>query len=158
MKPVLVCTAGALLLARVAAAAPADVAFGIERIDVLASEAAPVRIAEGLRARLVAQGVVLAEHDLDAPQRLEDALSDGLPADPAAARQDAERRVAAIPTEALRARIERAHTGVLIAATQGIERLPAIAFDLGTPRARAIVGVADLEQALMIEARWRAGR
>ncbi len=90
-------------------------------------------------------------HVLDEGERLASALGTGLPADPGEALAEARRRLVAPEGRALRARLEAATAGKLLAARLGVEKLPAVVVD----RRHVVYGVRDVRRAVELVAAWR---
>jgi integrating conjugative element protein (TIGR03757 family) len=89
-------------------------------------------------------------HDLSAQQRLLDELGQGLPGNPALAKDMVAGR---LDTPGFRQRLAEATAGALLASRYGITKLPAIVFDHGTAVA---YGLADVDQAVQRYRRWKA--
>ena len=122
-----------------------------ERIDLFHTATAPVHVTDATRARLAAEGIALGEHALDGQQQLEAELSAGLPADPAAAEVVARTRLEALDPDIVRARIEPAAQGAVLARALQLTKLPAIVIGTGQPAPRIVYGLADLDAALALD-------
>jgi len=97
-----------------------------------------------------------AVHDrryhLDRIKLLQQALSQGLPSDPKAAKQQVLLRLQSMDS-ALSHQLEHAGNGLAQAMAYGIDRMPAVVFD-----GQAVVyGVTDIEDALLHYRQWRDG-
>lgn len=87
--------------------------------------------------------------EVDAVERFDSALSQGLPIDPALAQREVQRRLATFNDRDV-ATLRLSATGVATAARLGIARTPAIVFD----RSAVIYGVTDLSMALRNYQAW----
>ena len=94
-------------------------------------------------------GVKVEIHDLSARQRLLDEISQGLPSDPALARELA---MARLDAGGFRQRLAAAEEDAALAIRYGISKLPAIVFDRGSAVA---YGLADVGQAVELYRRWQ---
>ena len=94
-------------------------------------------------------GVSLQISEVDAVERFDSALSQGLPIDPALAQREVQRRLATFNDRDV-ATLRLSATGVATAARLGIDRTPAIVFD----RSAVIYGVTDLSMALLNYQAW----
>ena len=91
-------------------------------------------------------------YDVDRISLLQQALSHGLPADPARAKQRVLQRFQAMDAT-LSQPLENAGKGLAQAMTYGIDRLPAVVFD-----GRAVIyGLTDIDEALVRYHQWREG-
>lgn len=91
-------------------------------------------------------------YTVDRIDRLQSALSEGLPAEPEAAKQDALQRFQRMDAQ-LSSELENAAKGLVHAMQYGIVRYPAIVFD-----GEAVVyGVTDLRAATRLYEQWREG-
>ncbi len=127
------------------------VAQAPSRIDVFTDSAHPVANVAEVERELGA-GVPVRYFELDAQLRLEEALSEGLPADPDKARALALRRIRALARERIGPELSRAVEGAIQAREYGIDRYPAVVFDDGDG---AVYGVTDLAAALRRYRAWR---
>lgn len=130
---------------------------GYQRIDVFSAGAEAVQVSDAARIYVETQGALLRLHDLTGPDQLDAALSAGLPPDPEQASQIVKARIAAMGP-GWNARLEQAFSGTVLVQQHGIEKVPAVAFDLGTPAARVIYGVATLEEALRLAQQDQEGQ
>ena len=96
-------------------------------------------------------GVALQISEVDAVERFDSALSEGLPIDPALAQREVQRRLATF-NDRDGATLRRSATGLATAARLGIDRTPAIVFD----QSAVIYGVTDLPLALRHYQAWAA--
>lgn len=135
---------GSLHAAPLGATAPA-------RIEVFVTPAQAARLSGIDSVERRYPGLSVTVHDLGAAARFEDALSDGLPTEPAAALAQARQRLQALGPE-LAARLREAYGGLVRARHHGIDRLPAIVFDDGQS---VVYGITDLPTALTHYRRWR---
>lgn len=144
----------ALLLAIAARVAAADPA----RIDVFVAPGAALAVPADLRTTLVVAGVEVTVWDLGGLERLRERLRTGLPSPRAgldAVRAEARRRVAALDPASLQVDSRSAAEGAALARSAGVQKLPAVVFDLGGAQARAVYGVDHLGTALAYERAWR---
>lgn len=89
---------------------------------------------------------------VDRIDRLQQALSEGLPAEPEAAKQDALQRFQRMDAQ-LSSELENAAKGLVQAMQYGIDRYPAIVID-----GKAVVyGVTDVKAATRLYEQWREG-
>lgn len=144
-----------LLLAVAASAAAADPA----RIDVFVASGAALTVPANLRTTLAAAGVEVTVWDLGGLERLRERLRAGLPSPQVAGmdavRAAARRRVEALDPASLQASSRSAAEGAALARSAGVQKLPAVVFDLGGAQARAVYGVDNLGTALAYERAWR---
>jgi integrating conjugative element protein (TIGR03757 family) len=91
-------------------------------------------------------------YTLDAIEKFEDELSDGLPADPSSAKELALNRLQHMSKET-RANLEQSATALAKALQYGIERLPAIVFDAQY----VVYGLRDPWLALPHYRQWQLG-
>ena len=94
-------------------------------------------------------GTKVEIHDLSARQRLLDEISQGLPSDPALAKELA---MARLDAGGFRQRLAAAEADAALAVRYGIAKLPAIVFDRG---AAVAYGLADVGQAVELYRRWQ---
>ncbi len=95
--------------------------------------------------------VALQISEVDAVERFDGALSQGLPIDPALAQREVHRRLGTFNDRDV-ATLRLSATGVANAARLGIDRTPAIVFD----QSAVIYGVTDLPVALRHYQAWAA--
>jgi len=88
-------------------------------------------------------------HDLSARKRLLDEISQGLPSDPAHAKDMA---MARLNAGGFRQRLVAAEVDAALTAQYGIVKLPAIVFDRG---AAVAYGLTDVGQAIELYRRWQ---
>ena len=88
---------------------------------------------------------------LDAPSRVEKALSAGLPTDLDTAKQIAAQRVRRTASSRAGA-LAQAYRGLMLARRYGLDRLPAVVFDGGLA---VVYGITDFEIAVSHYRRWR---
>lgn len=144
----------ALLLAVAASAAAA----GPVRIDVFVAPGAALAVPAELRTALAAAGVEVTVWDLGGLERLREQLRAGLPSPQAgmdAVRAAARRRVEALDPASLQAESRSAAEGAALARSAGVQKLPAVVFDLGSAQATAVYGIDNLGTALAYERAWR---
>ncbi|HET9644730.1 MAG TPA: TIGR03757 family integrating conjugative element protein [Burkholderiaceae bacterium] len=115
---------------------------------------APVKVEVFTNAGIALANVSTATvYQLDALQRLEAELSQGLPADEAQAQRIAQQRMQRMGA-ALQQRVANASQGLMLAREYGIERVPAVVID-----GKAIVyGVADVAAAVAAYRRSQGAR
>lgn len=128
------------------------------RIDVFVAPGAGVTITDAQRAALNVAGVVLTVWDLGGFERLRQRLAGALPstrgAGIEAVRAAARGAVQGLDPASLQQESRSAAEGAALARSAGVEKLPAIVFDIGG-QARVVYGVADLGTALAYERQWR---
>ena len=90
-------------------------------------------------------------YDLDAPDRLEDALSADLPPDPEQAKTIALKRLNDLGAE-LADMVNQAYEGVTKAMSYELTKIPAIVFDDG---ASVIYGISDINEAIKHYQLWQ---
>ena len=94
-------------------------------------------------------GIQVEIHDLSAKQRLLDEISQGLPSDPALAKELATARLDAGD---FRQRLVAAEADAALAVRYGISKLPAIVFDRG---AAVAYGLTDVAQVVELYRHWQ---
>jgi len=90
-------------------------------------------------------------YDLDAPDRLEDALSADLPPDPEQAKTIALKRLNNLGPE-LADMVNQAYEGVAKAMSYELTKIPAVVFDDG---ASVIYGISDINEAIKLYQAWQ---
>ena len=116
-------------------------------IEVFTTQTQPITV--GGVATNAAVNLQISE--VDAVERFDSALSQGLPIDPALAQREVQRRLATFNDRDV-ATLRLSATGVATAARLGIDRTPAIVFD----QSSVIYGVTDLPVALRHYQAWAA--
>jgi integrating conjugative element protein (TIGR03757 family) len=91
-------------------------------------------------------------YDLDAPARLDDELSTGLPSDPDQAQALALKRLNTLGPEKIADMVNQAYEGVTKAMSYKLTKIPAIVFDGGTS---VIYGIADIRDAVRRYQAWQ---
>ncbi len=91
-------------------------------------------------------------HDLDAPARLEENLSTGLPSDPKQAKTMALKHLEALGADRLAEMVNRAYEGTTQAINFELLKIPAVVFDNGTS---VIYGITDIDDAVARYQAWR---
>ncbi|MBL3528497.1 MAG: TIGR03757 family integrating conjugative element protein [gamma proteobacterium endosymbiont of Lamellibrachia anaximandri] len=90
-------------------------------------------------------------HDLDAPARLEQELSTGLPSDPKQAKAVALKHLEALGAERLAEMLNQAYEGTTQAMNYALVKIPAVVFDHGSS---VIYGITDIDDAIKRYRAW----
>ncbi|MBL3600248.1 MAG: TIGR03757 family integrating conjugative element protein [gamma proteobacterium endosymbiont of Lamellibrachia anaximandri] len=90
-------------------------------------------------------------HDLDAPARLEEKLSAGLPFDPKQAKAKALKHLEALGADRLAEMVNRAYEGTTQAMSYELVKIPAVVFDNGSS---VIYGITDIDNAITRYQAW----
>lgn len=90
-------------------------------------------------------------HDLDAPARLEEKLSLGLPSDPKQAKAAALKHLEALGADRLAKMVNQAYEGTTQAMNYELVKVPAVVFDNGTS---VIYGITDIDDAIKRYQAW----
>lgn len=85
-------------------------------------------------------------YDLSAPEKFEDALSEGLSSDPAIAQKQAKQRIEQRGNQ-IQKQLQTAYEGALKAMQYNIDKLPAIVFNKGQ---HVVYGVNDVNKAVSL--------
>lgn len=99
-----------------------------------------------------ATSVPVQIHDLDAPARLEEKLSAGLPSDPKQAKTKALKHLEALGADRLAEMVNRAYEGTTQAINYELVKIPAVVFDNGIS---VIYGITDIDDAITRYQAWR---
>ena len=118
------------------------------RMDIFTSSDLPIKRLHGFVLRH--PEIALRVHTLDAIERFEDDLSQGLPADPYRAKRLALGRLQQLSTHN-RTRLQHAATSIATALSYGVKKYPAIVFD----GEFVVYGLSDPLRALEHYRRWR---
>ena len=108
-----------------------------------------------LQGALQRQGIKVSLYNLDAAKALSRDLSQGLPANPEAAKTIMLERLHGQGSQALNQRYLAAYQGLIKSLNYGLDRYPAIVFNQGQA---VVYGVTDLQEALAVYQRWSAAQ
>jgi integrating conjugative element protein (TIGR03757 family) len=141
MKPMLVLLA--LLMPMSPFAADSTVP---SRIEIFTTSAQPIaNVAEVQKA--LGADTAIRYFTLDRQARLDEALSQDLPADPEKARAVALKRIHMLDIAQIKRELSESFEGLVLARRYGLDRYPAVVFDGGR---RVVCGVTDLQEALRL--------
>ncbi len=118
-------------------------------LEVITDQPNRISHVESLRA----QGMTVKLYDLQAGERMEQALSQGLNGPNQHAKQQLELRFARIGREKLEAQLKTAFQAIIQSVAYQLDRHPAIVFNQGEA---VIYGVTDLNQAVSLYNQWKA--
>jgi integrating conjugative element protein (TIGR03757 family) len=121
-------------------------------VEVFTTADSPVNGVTALNTQPAYREIEFHVYELDAIQRIEKKLSQGLTANPEQSKRVVLQRFQQL-NEEHRAQLHRAAMGLVKAAQFGIDRYPAIVFDGEV----AIYGVTDIREALHRYKQWREG-
>ncbi len=138
----------ALLALLLAEPSQADKLPPAARMDIFTSSDLPIKSLHGFVLRH--PEIALRVHTLDAIERFEDDLSQGLPADPYRAKRLALGRLQQLSTHN-RTQLQHATTSIATALSYGVKKYPAIVFD----GEFVVYGLSDPLRALEHYRRWR---
>lgn len=126
----------------------ADDPASTTRMDIFITSYQPIKRLDAFVANH--PDISIRVHTLDAIENLENALSQGLPADPHQAKRMALARLKQL-SQGTRARLQHSATSIATALHYGIEQYPAIVFDADF----VVYGLTDPFRALQHYRRWR---
>ena len=116
------------------------------RIEIISDATHPVENIALVQKQL-GGGASIRYFTIDAQARLDEALSEDLPADPEQARAIALKRIQALDRPGLTTELSESFEGLLLAQRYGVDRYPAVVFDEGKS---VVYGVADLREAVRL--------
>lgn len=116
------------------------------RIEIISDATHPVENIATVQKQL-RNGASIHYFTIDAQVRLDEKLSQDLPADPEQARAIALKRIQALDRPGLARQLSESFEGLLLAQRYGIDRYPAVVFDEGKS---VVYGVTDLQEAVRL--------
>lgn len=116
------------------------------RIEILSDATHPVENIAAVQKQL-GSGTAIRYFTIDAQARLDEKLSQDLPADPEQARAIALKRIQALDRPGLARQLSEGFEGLLLAQRYGIDRYPAVVFDEGKS---VVYGVTDLREVVRL--------
>ena len=126
----------------------ADNLTSTTRVDIFITSYQPIKRLDAFVANH--PDIAIRVHTLDAIENLEDALSQGLPADPHQAKRMALARLQQLG-QGMRAQLQHSASSIATALHYGVEQYPAIVFEADF----VVYGVTDPFRALQHYRRWR---
>lgn len=141
MKP----TVAVLALLTALSAFAAD-SVAPSQIEIFTTAAQPIT-GLGEVQKALGDGTTIRYLTVDTQARLDEALSQDLPADPDKARAVALERIQALDISRVKRELSESFEGLLLARRYGLDRYPAVVFDGGW---YVIYGVTDLREALRL--------
>jgi integrating conjugative element protein (TIGR03757 family) len=116
------------------------------RIEIFTTAAQPITNVAEIH-KVLGGGTPIRYYTLDTQARLDEALSQDLPADPDKARAVALQRIQALDISQVKRELSESFEGLVLARRYGLDRYPAVVFDGGR---RVVYGVTDLQEALRL--------